>query len=248
MTGLDAAGSEHRECKIVSGNRLPQISDKAPPGDVLDWALRRFAGWAMVATTQFGMEGCALIDMLARRTERFTVIYLDTHFLFSETYELRDRLAKRYPNITIENRGTDLTPDQQVTEYGDQLWVRNPDQCCQLRKVEPMTGALRGVDVWITGLRRSQSAARGSIVPVAWDWKYQLLKVNPLAGWERKDVWEYIQQHEVPYNPLHERGYPSIGCTHCTVPVSGIGVDGYSRDGRWPGTTKNACGLHGDGI
>jgi phosphoadenosine phosphosulfate reductase len=111
-----------------------------------------------------------------------------------------------------------------------------------------MERALQGVDVWFTGLRRSQSSAREKIQVVEWDWKYQLIKVSPLAGWERKDVWDYIRRHQVPYNPLHEAGYPSIGCTHCTVPVPGAGVEDYSRDGRWPGKPKTACGLHGDAI
>jgi phosphoadenosine phosphosulfate reductase len=104
------------------------------------------------------------------------------------------------------------------------------------------------VDVWVTGLRRGQSSTRASLRVVAWDWQYELLKVSPLAGWDRRQVWEYIREHDVPYNVLHERGYPSIGCTHCTQPVPGASVEDYTRAGRWAGTGRTECGMHGYGI
>ncbi len=225
-----------------------KVSESSTPAEILDWTLHRFAGQNIVATSAFGMEGCALVDMLAKRAERFTVIYLDTHFLFPETLELRDRLAACYPNVAFVNRGTTLTPERQAEIYGDRLWERDPDQCCKLRKVDPMADALKGVDVWVTALRRGQSETRKNLRVVDWDWQYELLKVSPLASWTRKDVWAYIQAHDVPYNPLHERGYPSIGCTHCTKPVEGATVTDYSRSGRWTGTGKTECGLHGYGI
>jgi phosphoadenosine phosphosulfate reductase len=98
-----------------------------------------------------------------------------------------------------------------------------------------MRAALAGVDVWVTGLTRSQSASRAALEVVAWDWQYQLVKVNPLAGWSRAQVWEYVRTRGVPYNELHERGYPSVGCTHCTVAVPGSALGEYSREGRWTG-------------
>ena len=122
--------------------------------------------------------------------------------------------------------------------------VREPDACCRLRKVEPMRAALAGVDVWVTGLTRSQSASRATLEVVAWDWQYQLVKVNPLATWTRAQVYDYVRRREVPYNELHERGYPSIGCTHCTVAVPGNELGEYSREGRWTGEHKTECGLH----
>ena len=111
-----------------------------------------------------------------------------------------------------------------------------------------MVEAMRGVDVWVTALRRGQSATRAGLKRVEWDWNYQVVKLNPLADWTRPQVWEYIQANNVPYNPLHKEGYPSIGCTHCTVRVEGSRPDQYTRSGRWNGTEKTECGLHGYGI
>jgi phosphoadenosine phosphosulfate reductase len=221
-----------------------EIGEDSPPERIVAWMLERFAGRRLVLTTAFGMEGCALIDMIGRHGGRVPVLYLDTGFLFPETLRLRDRLAARYPHLSFENRGTSLTPEAQEAVYGPELWARDPDACCNVRKVEPMREALGDVDVWVTGLMRSQSPARAELRVVEWDWKYQLLKVHPLAGWDRARVWEYVQQHGVPYNELHDRGYPTLGCTYCTLPVAGNVAGEYSREGRWRGLEKNECGLH----
>ena len=157
---------------------------------------------------------------------------------------LRDRLAARYPHLRFENRGTTLTPEAQAERYGPELWRRDPDRCCAMRKVEPMRQALAGVDVWITGLMRSQSGRRSTLRVVEWDGAYELIKVSPLAAWDRGRVWDYVRANDVPYNELHERGYPTVGCTHCTRPVPGAGPGDYTRSGRWPGTDKSECGLH----
>lgn len=215
-----------------------------PTEQFIAWTVERFRNRRLVITTSFGMEGCALIDMYAARGAAPTVAYLDTMFLFPETYVLRDRMVQRYPLITFVNRGTSLTPEEQEVRYGPQLWRRAPDLCCRLRKVEPMQQALVGADVWITAISRSQGNSRSEIPLIAWDWQYQVLKICPLAGWDRPRVWEYVRRHSVPYNELHERGYPSIGCTHCTLPVPGAGPAEYSREGRWAGTEKAECGLH----
>ncbi len=237
------------EIRVSRDGTPERINEQSSPLDIVEWALQRFDGWRMATTTAFGMEGCVLIDMVARRVKSFTVIYIDTHFLFPETLELRDRMVERYPNLKFVKYGTRLTADEQARKYSPNLWEADPDLCCKIRKVEPMTEAMKEVDVWFTGLRRSQSPARANIGIVEWDWKYQLIKVNALAAWERSDVWRYVQENDVPYNPLHERGYPTIGCTHCTVAVPGLRPDQYSRAGRWPGKKKIACGLHGgDGI
>ena len=221
-----------------------EIGEDSPPERVVAWMLGRFAGRRLVMTTAFGMEGCALIDMIARHDVPLDVLYLDTGFLFRETLELRDRLAQRYPRLRFENRGIALTPEAQDALYGPELWARNPDACCELRKVEPMRQALAGVDVWVTGLMRSQSASRAGLRVAEWDWKYQLLKVHPLAGWDRARVWDYVRQQNVPYNELHDRGYPTLGCTHCTLPVAGNVTGEYTREGRWRWLEKNECGLH----
>ena len=221
------------------------ITAESGPEEIVAWALRRFAGREVVVTTSFGMEGCALIDMVARQGATVPIVYLDTMFLFPETYALRDRMIARYPRLRFENRGTALTPEAQAEQFGPELWRRDPDLCCALRKVEPMRHALDGADVWITGLTRAQSAARADLRHVEWDDRHQLVKVNPLAGWDRRRVWDYVRAREVPYNELHERGYPTLGCTHCTRPVPGAGPGDYSRSGRWAGTDKVECGLHG---
>jgi phosphoadenosine phosphosulfate reductase len=221
-----------------------EIGEDSPPERVVAWMLQRFAGRRLVVTTGFGMEGCALIDMIARQGVALPVLYLDTGFLFPETLRLRDRLAARYPHLSFERQASSLTPEAQEARYGPELWAREPDACCNLRKVEPMREALADVDVWVTGLMRSQSPSRAGLRVVEWDWQYQLLKVSPLASWDRAKVWEYVQQHEVPYNELHDRGYPTLGCTHCTLPVAGNTTGEYTREGRWRGRSKLECGLH----
>ncbi len=165
--------------------------------------------------------------------------YLDTDFLFPETYETRDRLAER---LGIEfDRYHNLTPEEQAAEYGEELWKSDPDTCCALRKVEPMRRALSSVDCWVAGVRRGDSSSRSKTPKFAWDRKFNLWKLNPLANWTERDVWNYIHEHRLPYNPLHDQGYPSIGCTHCTQPVA---PGGSSRDGRWAGLSKTECGIN----
>lgn len=221
------------------------IDDTSTTDDLVAWSLDRFASQQMVISTSFGMEGCALIDMYARHGRPVTVIYLDTMFFFPETYALRDVMSRRYPNVVIENRGTTMTPQQQESLHGPALWSTNPTLCCQIRKVDPMVQALRGVDVWVTGLMRCQSATRANIQILEWDWKYQVLKFNPLATWTRERVWEYVRERNVPFNPLHMQGYPTVGCTHCTKSVEGSKLGEYSRAGRWADFEKTECGLHG---
>lgn len=224
---------------------LSGLGELTPTQELISWALRRFANHEVVVTTSFGMEGCALIDMVAREQRPLTVVYLDTMFFFPETYALRDEMIRRYPHLRFENRGTTLTPEEQERRHGPQLWRTNPTLCCQIRKVDPMVTALSGVDVWITGLMRSQSATRANINVMEWDWKYQVLKFNPLTHWSRERVWTYIRENRVPYNKLHEQGYPTIGCTHCTKPVEGSKLGEYTRAGRWVDFEKTECGLHG---
>jgi phosphoadenosine phosphosulfate reductase len=216
----------------------------APPPEIVAWAVERFRTWRLVITTAFGMEGCALVDMVARAGHALRVTYLDTHFLFAETLALRDRLARRYPNLTFVNAGTHVTPDAQDVAHGPRLWERDPDACCHIRKVEPMQRLLAPADVWFTAIRRDQTPERGSTPVIAWDWRFDVLKVSPLAAWSRADVWNYVREHDVPYNELHDLGYPSIGCTHCTVPIAGATAATYSRSGRWQGRNKTECGLH----
>lgn len=233
------------EVYVDLGLETEPISEDTPTHRLIPWTLERFADQRVVMTSSFGMEGCALIDMYARLDKPLTVVYLDTMFFFPETYDLRDRMVERYPQLQFVNRGTTLTPEEQVGLYGNELWKKNPDLCCKLRKVDPMRAVMAETDVWITAIRRSQSVARAHTRVIEWDWRHHVLKLCPLANWERADVWEYIKKHDVPYNDLHEQGYPTVGCTHCTQPVPGSSPTDYSRAGRWQDIEKTECGLHG---
>ncbi len=176
----------------------------------------------------FQKEASVILDMLFAIEPRARVFTLDTGVLFPETYETWRRIEQRYGVEIDVYRG----------EWIDGLWQRDPDACCGMRKVEPLERALSEVDAWITGLRRDQSPARAGTPKLGPDAGHPgKLKCAPLADWSEPDVWRYIAANDVPYNPLHDRGYASIGCTHCTSPGGG-------RDGRWAGTDKIECGLH----
>ncbi|TKB90684.1 MAG: phosphoadenylyl-sulfate reductase [Nitrospira sp.] len=212
------------------------------PQEVLAAAIERY-GQKMVLACSFGAEDVVLVDMVHRINPEVPLFYLDTDFLFPETYATRDRIIERYqlkPAHVIQVKSL-LTPQQQAESHGDALWASHPDQCCQLRKVEPLTRVLQGYDAWITGIRRDQAPSRANAGLIEWDEKFALIKVNPLARWTWADVWSYIKVHEVPYNPLHDHNYPSIGCTYCTAPVAS-GDD--PRAGRWKNFAKTECGLH----
>ena len=221
---------------------LEAVSDGfegASPEAVLYWAAGRFGNEVALATG-FGAEGCVLIDMLARVAPRMRVFYLDTGLLFPETYALAERLSARY-GVRFERRATRLTLDAQAEAYGERLWERDPEECCRRRKVEPLRETLAGLSAWVTAIRREQTPARAGARVVERDAKFGLVKINPLAAWSARDVWSYVFEHDVPYNPLHDLSYASVGCVPCTTPVR-IGED--PRSGRWRGTAKTECGLH----
>ena len=209
------------------------------PEEVLRWTLDEF-GKDVALATGFGAEGCVLVHMLAGISRAVRIFYLDTDLLFPETYELRDRLESRY-GVVFERRATSLTLDQQAETFGERLWERQPDLCCKLRKVEPLKEAVGDLRAWITAIRRDQTRARANVGIIERDPKFGLIKINPLATWSAVRVWQYIARHDVPYSPLHNSGYASIGCTPCTTPVQ----DGEDlRAGRWRGSQKTECGLH----
>jgi phosphoadenosine phosphosulfate reductase len=205
----------------------------------LQWGLSEF-GASLAIASSFGAEDVVLIDQAAKICSDFRVFTLDTDFLFPETYALIDSVEKRY-GIAVERTHSELTPAQQAARYGEALWASQPDQCCQLRKVEPLKKKLSGLKAWVTGVRRDQAPTRAGTRKLEWDAKFGLLKLNPLADWNATQVWDYIRANDVPYNPLHDRNYPSIGCTYCTRPVQ-AGED--PRAGRWSGFNKIECGLH----
>jgi phosphoadenosine phosphosulfate reductase len=209
------------------------------PERILEWAFDTY-GETVAISSAFGAEGMVLIDIASRVRQNFRLFTLDTEFLFPETYNLMDQVEQRY-GLTIEKVYPLISPEEQERVHGSALWQRNPDQCCNLRKVEPLRRKLGELRAWITSIRRDQTATRASAGKIEWDEKFGLVKINPIADWSSKQVWHYIRQHDVPYNALHERNYPSIGCTHCTRAVRS-GED--PRAGRWAGSSKTECGLH----
>lgn len=216
--------------------------ETANPEAVLGWAVEEF-GPDIALATGFGVEGCVLVAMLSNISRSTRIFYLDTDLLFPETYALRDQLEMRY-GVRFERRATRLSLLDQAVQHGERLWERQPNLCCQLRKVEPLREMLSGLRAWMTGIRRDQSPERAGIGVVERDERYGLIKINPLAAWTARDVWNYIARHDVPYNPLHDGGYPSIGCLPCTTPVQ---IGETPRSGRWRGTDKTECGIHGEG-
>lgn len=209
------------------------------PEELIRWSIEQFSPEIAIASS-FGAEDVVLIDLASRLGRGFRVFTLDTDFLFPETYTLIDEIETKY-GMEIERTRPRLTPEEQAREYGAALWSREPDRCCNIRKVEPLKEMLGSLDAWITGVRRDQAPTRANTRKLDWDAKFGLVKINPLADWTWDGVWEYIRANQVPYNPLHDRNYPSIGCTYCTRPVN-PGED--LRAGRWSGFQKTECGLH----
>jgi phosphoadenosine phosphosulfate reductase len=206
--------------------------------EALAWLFETFGESHYIACS-FQKTSSVTAHLATQLNSEARFFYLDTDVLFPETYETRDRLAE---HLGIEfDRFHNLTMEEQAAQYGDELWKRDPDSCCGLRKVEPMRRALSSVDSWVAGVRREDSSRRSHTPKFAWDKRFGLWKLNPLADWSERDVWNYIREHHLPYNPLHDHGYPSIGCTHCTQPV---GPGGSPRDGRWAGVSKTECGIN----
>jgi phosphoadenosine phosphosulfate reductase len=211
-----------------------------PPEAILRYAFETFPRTAI--STAFGPEGCALVAMAVGIKPDVQVFTVDTDFLFAESLELRQRFVDKYGLRLEVLRGT-VTLEEQNRKHGLNLWQRDTDTCCALRKVEPTRRALVGLDAWIAGLRRDQSKSRSQIDVLelfAREGEPPLVKVNPLALWTRKDTWDYLLKHDVPYNRLLDEGYKSIGCWPCTRPVD---ADADERAGRWGGQ-KSECGIH----
>jgi phosphoadenylyl-sulfate reductase (thioredoxin) len=206
--------------------------------EILRWASRSIP--RLTFATGFGAEGCVIVDLIARERLPIDLFTLDTDVLFTETYELWQRLQNKYGVRIRAVRPAQTIPEQALL-HGSALWEREPDRCCELRKVIPLRHELSKFDGWITAIRRDQTPQRATARVVERDAKFGLIKVNPLVAWTHDDVWAHIYKHDVPYNALHDRGFPSIGCAPCTSAVA-PGED--PRSGRWKGKAKNECGLH----
>jgi len=221
---------------IAEWNR--QLADKDPEY-VLRWAAERWGSQLALSCSFGGAAGMALLHMVANVAPQTTVLYVDTQLLFGETYDLIARVSERY-RLRIKAARPRHSLSEQAFAEGPALWEHQPDRCCKLRKVAPLGEALAGYGAWISGVRRANSATRSTAQLVEWSNKYQIVKLNPLVHWSDRQLWAYVYANDVPYNPLLDRGYQSIGCYTCTsLPQSDD-----PRSGRWANFSKTECGLH----
>jgi phosphoadenosine phosphosulfate reductase len=221
---------------------LPSLTESEvealPAEEVIRWAHAGF-GDRLCLTCSWQKQSSVLLHMASALGLGVDVIELDTHLFFKETYETRERLVRRYGLSLI--RPEIITVAEQHALEGPNLWEREPDRCCHIRKVEPLLKTLEPYDAWVSGIRRDQSPSRAGIRKVERSERYGVWKIQPLADWSEEDVWRYIADNDIPYNPLHDAGYRSIGCIPCTRPTR---PDEEERAGRWAGSDKLECGIH----
>jgi len=222
---------------------LPQLPDldfeAMSAEDVLRFAYDEF-GDRLCLTCSWQKQSSVLVHMVSELGLPIDVIELDTQLFFRETYETRDRLVERY-GLTLAPAPRIPTVAEQHRQEQPNLWEIDPDRCCHIRKVEPLLEALAPYEAWVSGIRRDQSPSRAGTPKVQLSQRYGVLKIHPLADWDEKRVWAYIHVNEIPYNPLHDSGYRSIGCIPCTRPIA---PGEEERAGRWAGSDKLECGIH----
>jgi phosphoadenosine phosphosulfate reductase len=211
--------------------------DGADANDLLRWTDENFGGNYVVASN---MQDAVLVDLAAKIRPGVDVLFLDTGYHFVETIGTRDAVEAVY-DVNVVN----VTPEHSVAKqdelFGKDLFAREPGECCRMRKVEPLSAALRGYSAWVTGIRRVEAPTRANAPLISWDKAFGLVKINPIAAWSDEEMQNYIDAHDVLVNPLVFEGYPSIGCSPCTAkPAEGADP----RSGRWAGQTKTECGLH----
>ncbi|HCK41580.1 MAG: phosphoadenylyl-sulfate reductase [Planctomycetaceae bacterium] len=214
--------------------------ESATPEEIITWAHQRF-GSELTMATAFGPEGCVILSMLAKIAPETYVFNLDTGYQFQQTLDLRDNIAQKY-GIEVDMLQPELTVPEYEAKHNGPLYKTNPTQCCFDRKIKLLQQGIQGKHAWMSGIRRDQSNDRAQAAIVGWDKKFEMVKISPLANWTKKDVWGRILSEGVPYNPLHNQGYPSIGCWPCTRALAEGETD--ERAGRWSGTDKTECGLH----
>jgi phosphoadenosine phosphosulfate reductase len=222
--------------------RASRSLEASSPAEIIAWAVERF-GDRLTMATAFGPEGCLIIHWLAAIAPGTFVFNLETGYQFPETLALRDQIAVRYGvEVSLERPATSVEEYERAN--GGPLYRTEPDRCCGDRKLAVIRRVLTGFDAWMSGIRRDQSADRAASPIVGWDHKFDVVKISPLANWTKAMVWDAIVREQVPYNPLHDRGFVSIGCAPCT---RAVGADEDERAGRWSGTAKTECGLHSQG-
>jgi len=220
--------------------QLPDV-ERMSAEEVLRWGYEQF-GDKMCLTCSWQRQSSVLVHMVSELGLDIPIVELDTQLFFKETYDTRERLVERYGLKLI--RPHVISVAEQHAQEGPNLWERDPDRCCHIRKVEPLERALAPYGAWISGIRREQALTRADAQRVEWSERYGVWKIHPIVDWDSKRVDAYIHVNEIPYNPLHDVGYPSIGCIPCTRPVV-IGED--ERAGRWAGADKIECGIHTNG-
>ncbi|AOS65072.1 phosphoadenylyl-sulfate reductase [Actinoalloteichus hymeniacidonis] len=230
------------EERIEQGRRLAregaELLASADARQILDWTARTFGDEWIVASN---MQDAVLVDLAAKAKPGVDVLFLETGYHFAETLGTRDAVAGTYPVRIVQAQARQTVAEQDASE-GRRLYSSDPDRCCALRKVEPLRRTLAGYRAWVTGVRRVEAPTRANTPVVTFDERHGLVKVNPLAAWSDEDMTDYIEQHGVLVNPLVSAGYPSIGCQPCTSKPA-PGAD--PRSGRWAGSSKTECGLHG---
>lgn len=214
--------------------------ETATPEEIIAWAHERY-GDGLTMATAFGPEGCVILSMLAGIAPETYVFNLDTGYQFQQTLDLRDRIAEKY-GLAVDMLQPELTVIEYEAKHGGPLYKTNPTQCCFDRKIKLLQQGVQGRTAWMSGIRRDQSPDRAQAAIVGWDKKFSMVKISPLANWTKNDVWKRVTSASVPYNPLHDQNYPSVGCWPCTRALQAGETD--DRSGRWSGTDKTECGLH----
>ena len=229
----------------INWNTIGESLEEKNAKEILEYALAEFLPQGKVLfLTAFGPEGCVILQILSEifsetkfhNRENFLIANLDTNYQFKETLELKDQLEAKY-GMNIEMIQPKLSIAAQEERYGKNLYERDPDQCCYIRKLVPLANLLEDKFAWITSIRRDQTEVRAKAKAIEYDKKFKLGKINPLIKWTKSDVWKYIHENQIPYNSLLDQGYDSIGCEPCTKP-------GIDRQGRWVGKDKIECGIH----
>ena len=217
--------------------------DEAQPSDILAWALEKSGLERIAIASAFQTEGTVVIHMATQIRPDVPILFLETGFQFAETLAFKEQLTEQLALNVVDLVG-EYTTDRQEAEFGARLFETNPEMCCEINKVRPMFEALRGLDAWITSVRRDSSPTRAD-TPIVERYSLEpgndIVKINPMANWTKPQVWRYLKEHELPHNPLYDLGYASIGCAPCTRVV----FDGEDeRAGRWSGLLKTECGIH----
>ena len=237
--------SKHND-RILPGlealERESELLEGADPREIIEWAVETYGEGLALSASFGGGEGMALLDMISKVTNKVTVLTIDTGFIFKETVEFREEVIRRY-KLPVEVLKPELTIEEQVERYGEQMRTCTPNLCCQIRKIEPLQKALNRYDAWMTGIRREQTPQRANTKVIAWEERYGAAKIAPMPDWTEAQVWNYVRANDVPVNPLLHRGYKSIGCEPQTRPVH---HDEDPRAGRWAGIDKTECGIHFD--